>query len=165
MDPASVGGFDSLAQNHMQSPSSPCRILLAEDNDADALLVEEALRQHAIDFELVRARDGKHAIDFVEALESDAGMPVPQLFILDLHLPKCDGLEIIQKIRAGLRCRDIPIVAMSASDAPKHREAVRNHSAIYFRKPSDLESYLILGVVVREAVNCQGPKGITNVAS
>jgi CheY-like chemotaxis protein len=116
----------------MQSAKSPSRILLAEDNDADALIVEEALRQHAIDFELVRARDGEHAIEIVEALERDADLPVPQLFILDLHLPKCDGLEIIRKIRAGLRCREIPIVALSASDAPKDKEAVRNHSAVYF---------------------------------
>jgi len=163
MDPKSLLVWTAWVQMYMQSASSPSRILLAEDNDADALIVEEALRQHAIDFELVRAKDGEHAIALVEALERDSEIPVPQLFILDLHLPKRDGLEIIQRIRAGLRCREIPIVAMSASEAPRDREAVRMHSAIYFLKPSNLDSYLLLGAVVREAVSCQGHKGIVDV--
>jgi len=65
---------------YMQSASSPSRILLAEDNDADALIVEEALRQHAIDFELVRATDGEQAIALVSMSTisneaSEAGEP------------------------------------------------------------------------------------------
>src|SRR5579862_4485099 len=140
----------------MPSASSPSRILLAEDNDVDAMIVEETLRQHGIDYELVRAKDGAHAIDLLEAFERDAEIPVPHLFILDLHLPKYDGLKIIRKIRAGLRCHEIPIVALSASDAPEDREEVRNHSAIFFRKPSDLDSYLELGIVVRDVVRQPG---------
>jgi CheY-like chemotaxis protein len=134
----------------MQSVSSPCRILLAEDNDADAMIVEEALTRHAIACELVRVRDGEHAVDLVEAFERLVEKPVPDLFILDLHLPKYEGLEIIRRIRMGPRCQGIPIVVLSGSDSAKDREAVRSHSAIYFRKPADLESYLELGTVVRE---------------
>jgi len=135
----------------------PSRILLAEDNDPDAMIVEEALRHHAIDYELVRVKDGKDALDLVEALERDAESPAPHIFILDLHLPKHDGLKIIQKIRAGPRCREIPIVALSASDVPKDREDVQSHSAIFFRKPSDLDSYMELGTVVRDLVRRARP--------
>jgi CheY-like chemotaxis protein len=153
-----------LPHSDMQSDSSPRRILLAEDNDADAMLVEEALRRHGIDSELIRAKDGERAIEFVEAFERDGEMAVPQLFILDLHLPKHDGLEIMQRIRAGLRCRETPIIVLSGSDAPKDREAVQKHSAIYFRKPSDLDCYLQLGAIVREVVSCPVPKGIADVS-
>lgn len=139
------------------------RIFLAEDNDADAIIVEEALRRHSIDYELVRTEDGKDALDLVETLERDAEIPAPHVFILDLHLPKCDGLEIIQKIRASLRCREIPIIALSASDAPNDRAEVRRHSAIYFRKASDLDIFLELGMVVRGIVCDQPGKGIPNV--
>ena len=131
-----------------QAANSPSRILLAEDNDAGALVVEEALRPHRIDFELVRAKDGEHAID--------------------LHFPKrggleiIHGLEIIQKIRTGLRCREIPMVGLSVSGAPKDRDAVRKHSAIFFRTPGGLDSKLALGAVVQEAVSSQGARGVAD---
>src|SRR5580658_6997163 len=149
MLPVLIGQVRSL----MQSASSPSRIILAEDNDADAMMLEEALQRHSVDYELVRAKDGEHALDLVEALESDAGQPAPALFILDLHLPRRDGLEVIQRIRTGPRCREIPIVALSGSDAPKDRENVQRHAVTYFRKPSDFDSYLKLGIVVKEAIS------------
>ena len=64
----------------MQSANWPSRILLAKDNDADAMIAEEALRQHVIDYELVRAKDGEHALNLVEALVRDAEIPAPASF-------------------------------------------------------------------------------------
>jgi len=143
----------------MHPASSPIRILLAEDNDADAMIVEEALRSHSIEYEFVRVKDGRAALDLVSALEADPAMPVPHVIVLDLHLPKHDGLEIIRKIRSGPRCRELPIIALSASDSPAEINSVRQHSAIYFRKRSDFDSYMTLGAVVRDVVRDGSRKG------
>src|SRR5665213_2160202 len=142
-------------RTYMESYSSSIRVFLAEDNDADAMIVGEVLRTHPADYELVRVKDGEAALDFVATLEDSPTLPTPHIFVLDLHLPKHDGLEIIKVIRASLRCRALPIIALSASDSPQELERVESHSAIYFRKPSDFESYMKLAAVVQNVIRDQ----------
>ena len=127
------------------------RIVVAEDNPSDVFLIEAALKEHAIDCELVVVNDGAEALLFFRELAADGSSRAPDL-LLDLHLPKHDGTEIIREVRASARFSDMAVVVMSSSDSPGHRAEAENNSAHYFRKPSDLSAFMELGTVVKQAL-------------
>jgi chemotaxis family two-component system response regulator Rcp1 len=128
-------------------------ILLAEDNSADVELVREALLDRAIAYDLHVVEDGERAIDFIERLDRDSTLQCPKLLLLDLHLPKRDGEEVLRRLRASGRCGQTPVVILTASDSPGDREtAARNAALHYFRKPSTLEQYMQLGDVVKSII-------------
>ena len=132
-------------------------ILLAEDNPADVMLVEVALKEHAIDCELLVMRDGEEALRFFRQLDADPNAPAPDLVLLDLHLPKHDGEEVIRGLRRSACCAETPVVVMSSSDSPKDRADAARHSARYFRKPAGLEAFMELGAVVKQVLAEQPP--------
>ena len=74
---------------------NPLRILLAEDNLGDVLLVQEALKSHKIPHELHVVRDGDEALAIIEHMGEPDGIPCPDLMLLDLNLPKVDGAEAL----------------------------------------------------------------------
>lgn len=128
-------------------------ILLAEDNSADIELVREALEDRAIAYELRVVEDGELAMDFIKRIDLDSALRCPKLFLLDLHLPKRDGEEVLRCLRASERCGQTPVVILTSSDSPSDREtATRNAALHYFRKPSTLEQYMQLGDVVRNII-------------
>jgi CheY-like chemotaxis protein len=140
------------AANH-PSMILPSRILLAEDNPADVRLVQEALAEHQVSSEIQVIDDGEKMFDFIDSLEEDASLPCPDLLLLDLHLPKHGGDEVLRYLRAAKRCVDTPVVIMSSSDLPRHREeAAANHVEHYFRKPSSLAQFLELGAIVKSII-------------
>ena len=79
-------------------------ILLAEDNSAAIELVREALKDRAIAYELQVVEDGERAMDFIERVDRDSALLCPKLFLLDLHLPKREGQEVLRCLRASERC-------------------------------------------------------------
>ena len=125
-------------------------ILLAEDNPADVMLVEQALKEHAIDCKLVVMSDGAEALRFFRDLDADSSSDAPDLVLLDLHLPKHNGEEIIERLRTTERCSGTRVVVMSSSDSPKDRADAERNSARYFRKPSGLDAFMELGTVVEQ---------------
>jgi CheY-like chemotaxis protein len=128
-------------------------ILLAEDNSADIELVREALGDRAIAYQLHVVEDGERAMNFIESIDRDSTLNCPKLFLLDLHLPKRDGEEVLRYLRASERCAQTPVVILTSSDSPNDREtATRNAALHYFRKPSTLEQYLQLGDVVKNII-------------
>jgi len=128
-------------------------ILLAEDNSADVELVREALADRAITHKLHVVDDGERAMDFIQRIDRDSTLHCPKLFLLDLHLPKRDGEEVLRCLRASERCRQTPVVVLTSSDSPSDREtATRNAALHYFRKPSTLEQYMQLGDVVKNII-------------
>jgi len=133
-------------------------ILLAEDNSADIELVREALEDRAIAFELQVVEDGERAMDFIERIDRDSTLRCPKVFLLDLHLPKRNGEEILRRLRASERCGQTPVVILTSSDSPSDREtATRNAAIHYFRKPSTLEQYMQLGDVVENIISLNAP--------
>jgi len=131
-------------------------ILLAEDNPADVQLVREALEDRAVACTLHVCSDGEIAVDFIERLDRDSTLDCPALLLLDLHLPKRNGEQILQSLRASERCGQTPVVIMTSSDSPRDFERATRHAALhYFRKPSVLEEYLNLGDMVKEIVERQ----------
>ena len=132
------------------------QILLAEDNEGDVMLVEQALEQHEIVHELHVVKDGDEALDFVADMGIDDGPPCPDVLLLDLNLPKVDGPQVLERFRKHPACAQTPVIVVTSSDAPRDRERVKALGAnAYFRKPSDLTEYMALGALVKELVEQQ----------
>jgi CheY-like chemotaxis protein len=124
-------------------------ILLAEDNPADVMLVREALEDRAVDCDLHVIADGEQVVRFIEQIDSDRLLNCPHLVLLDLHLPKRDGGEILKSLRASERCGQTPVVILTSSDSPRDEMNAARHAALhYFRKPASLEQFMQLGDVV-----------------
>ncbi len=122
------------------------RILLIEDNPDDETLTKRALEKNGIANQLVVARDGVEALDYLFGTGSCAGRDTsiqPQLVLLDLKLPKIDGLEVLKRLRADERTEALPVVVLSASDEAKDVIASYELGAnSYMRKPVDFEHFI-----------------------
>jgi two-component system response regulator len=102
----------------MSSQHRSVRILLVEDNPADAELCIRSLRKHNLENDLVWVKDGAEALDFLFHTGAFAVNRVDsnlKIILLDLRLPKIDGLEVLRRIRADERTRKIPVVVLTSS--------------------------------------------------
>jgi two-component system, chemotaxis family, response regulator Rcp1 len=124
-------------------------ILLAEDNDGDVFLVRRALEKQGLQHELTVAKNGEEAILLLNRAGSDPNFEAPDLIVLDLNLPKVDGTQVLLRIRKTATLGSIPVIILTSSDSPKDRESALELGAnMYFRKPTDLQSFMHLGEVV-----------------
>jgi CheY-like chemotaxis protein len=127
-------------------------VLVVEDNPADVGLVREALEEHGVEGELLVLKDGEEAIRMIQEIESER-MNCPDLFIIDLNLPKKPGREVLEQVRQGLICRRTPVVALSSSDSQQDQDdASRLGVSRYMRKPSRLEEFISLGAIFKEMI-------------
>jgi CheY-like chemotaxis protein len=132
-------------------------ILLAEDNLADISLVREALNEHQVNCSLHSVRDGAHAIAFIERIDRDVKEPCLDLLLLDMHLPRYSGEDILRKLRAMERCAQTPVIVMTSSAAPSDERSAEKHAVLhYFRKPSELNEFMELGRIVKEVLSSRG---------
>lgn len=137
----------------MSDPAESQYILLAEDNPADILLVREAMTDRAVAYKLQVVSDGEEVVKFIARIDRDSTLFCPKLVLLDLHLPKRDGEEILRCLRSSERCGLTPVVVMTSSDAPHHVEmAAKNAALHYFRKPTSLEQFMKLGDIVKNII-------------
>ena len=116
-------------------------ILLVEDNPDDVDLTLRALTKNKIVNEVVVARDGAEALDRLEGAGS-VGKPTPALVLLDLKLPKVDGIEVLRRIRANPATRLLPVVVLTSSS--EETDLVTSYSLganSYVRKPVDFEQF------------------------
>lgn len=139
----------------MFEPVHRMQIVLIEDSPADVMLVDMALREAGLDASVQVIQDGEMAVTFVGGLNEDPTAQPVDLFLLDLNLPKCNGEDILKRLRASERHAQTPVIVMTSSDAPKDREKARKHAALHFRKPSDLSQYMQLGSIVRDLLGSQ----------
>ena len=120
-------------------------ILLVEDNQDDEELALLAFRKSNIANKVVVARDGAEAIDYLFGTGSHAGCdsPVlPQLVLLDLKLPKIDGLEVLKRLRADPRTRRLPVVVLTSSREEQDLiESYDRGANSYVRKPVDFARF------------------------
>ncbi len=116
-------------------------ILLVEDNPDDELLAIRALKKNNIMNEVVVARDGTEALDYLfgTGAYSDRDTSVtPQVILLDLKLPKIDGLEVLRRLRNDERTKLLPVVVLTSSKEDKDlNESYRLGANSYIRKPVD----------------------------
>ena len=136
--------------------SRPLTLLLAEDNLPDALLVEQAIRMESLPVAVITAVDGERAIDFVVKAETDSSAPSPDLIVLDLNLPRADGFEVLERVRASSRYKDLPVLIMTSSDSPADRKRAAELGAAYFRKPASYDEFVKIGAVLRSILERRG---------
>ncbi len=120
-------------------------ILLVEDNPTDEKLTIKAFQRSNISDEVVVARDGAEALDYLLGTGSYSGRDVsvwPAVTLLDLKLPKVDGLEVLRRIRADVRTKYLPVVVLTSS---KEDEDIARSYALganaYVRKPVDFTQF------------------------
>jgi CheY-like chemotaxis protein len=117
----------------------PAVVLLVEDNDDHAELVKRQLMDHRITNQLIRVADGQAALDYLlhRGDHADpASRPLPHLILLDLRLPKIDGLEVLRTCKNTSSLSDIPIVILTTSEAEGDiNQAYLNRANSYLVKP------------------------------
>ena len=121
-------------------------ILLVEDNPRDEALILRALRKSNVVNEVVVARDGVEALDYLFGTGAHAdrdASDMPQLVLLDLKLPKLDGLQVLRRMREDERTRRLPVVVFTSSSEEQDLISSYNLGAnSYVRKPVDFEQFL-----------------------
>ncbi len=131
-------------------------IFVAEDNDADTILFQEALQHHEIEHQLHIAKDGQAALEYLARMGNASEIPCPDVMLLDLNLPKVDGPTILEEFRKHPECQHAPVVIVTSSNAGVDRAKVAAYGPThYFRKPSDFDAFMELGAVVRKVVEGQ----------
>ena len=120
-------------------------ILLVEDNQADALLIQEALRQASVHLDVERVPDGE------AALRRLRNGPRPGLVLLDLNLPRMDGRTVLAELKADPDLHTIPVIVLTTSSAPADIAfAYENHANSYVRKPLGLDALVEAAAAIRD---------------
>ncbi len=133
-------------------------ILVAEDNSADVQLVKVALEEHSVAHTLHVVCDGAGVMEFFDRTDSESDSPCPELVLLDMHLPKSSGTEILARVRRSPRCGDVPVIVMSSLASPEDfAEISRLGATRYFEKPLSLDGFLKLGALIKQILASDSP--------
>ena len=126
-------------------PDTPIEVLLVEDSDDDAEMTMNALRQYRLGNRVVRVRDGQEALDYLLLKGSFSGRRngMPKLVLLDIKMPRVDGLEVLRELRADPSTARLPVVLLtsSAEERDLHR-AYQLHVNSYIVKPVNFEQFV-----------------------
>lgn len=126
------------------SDLAPIEILYVEDNPQDAELTMRALRKAAVGNRIEWVRDGAEALEFLfqQGRFANRANGLPRLMLLDLKMPKVSGLEVLERIKADERFREMPIVVLTSSgEEPDIRECYRQGVNSYIVKPVDFANF------------------------
>ena len=132
-------------------------ILLIEDNAADVELLRRALASAQLDCDITLLEDGAEALAFLRRVEAEAGEPSPDLTVLDLNLPKNDGVEVLQAMRASPVFGSAPVAILSSSASSRERARIEQFGiGRYITKPADLDEFLRIGFILKELLTESG---------
>jgi CheY-like chemotaxis protein len=128
------------------------RVFLAEDNLGDVYLIKEALRANNYAFEIDRSEDGESSLG---KLSRFVAGDVPDLIIIDLNMPKIDGLDLLRYVRSSQLLATVPVMILTSSCSPQDRlEAERLGANAFITKPPTLNEFLsAIGSGIRSAVS------------
>lgn len=126
----------------MKNSKDKPRILLVEDNPGDIRLTQEALKESQIEITLDVVSDGEQAVDFLMQRNKFADAVRPNIILLDLNLPKKNGIEVLKEIKAHESLRKIPVIVLTTSDAEHDiSKAYDLHANCYILKPVDFDDF------------------------
>ncbi|MCK4394015.1 response regulator [Candidatus Bipolaricaulota bacterium] len=118
------------------------KVLVVEDNPNDVTIIKRAMRKSEVKCELSFARDGEEALNFLYRQGEFEDAPRPDLILLDLRLPKIDGLEVLAKIKDDNRLRRIPVIVLTISTSQEDMvKAYDSGAASYMTKPVDSKDF------------------------
>ncbi|HYZ86417.1 MAG TPA: response regulator [Bryobacteraceae bacterium] len=138
----------------MSNPAKP-KVLIIEDNPSDVQLFQLALEEVGLECDLIIVQDGGEALAWVQAyVDSNDSSDRLDLAVIDLNLPKYDGLEILSTMRILSGLQRVPALVLSSSASPKDIARVRSlPDTEYMTKPLDLDQYIQLGNLVRRLLD------------
>lgn len=132
----------------MNISGQPLIILLVEDNDDHAELVKRNFHSHRIANHIYHVKDGEEALDYLfrrGVYSCEDNSPRPNLILLDLRLPKLDGLGVLNHIKADEQLKSIPTVVLTSSESKNDiNVAYRNHVNSFLVKPLDFDKFAAL---------------------
>jgi CheY-like chemotaxis protein len=118
-------------------------ILLVEDNEGDIILTLEALKEAKIYNEINVVRDGDAALQYLNKEGEYQDAETPDLILLDINLPKMDGIEVLAKIKSNEGLMVIPVVMLTTSDSEKDIfQSYQSHANCYITKPVNFENFM-----------------------
>ena len=125
------------------SDAQPISVLLVEDDPGDVVLVTEAFEHNKVANDLHTVQDGVEAVSFLRKEGEYTSAPTPDLILLDLNLPRKDGREVLEEIKADPELRRIPVVVLTTSKAEE--DVLRSydlHANAYVTKPVDFDRFI-----------------------
>lgn len=123
----------------MKEPKEPT-ILIAEDEEIDVILIKRAFLAAGIQHPIKVVRDGQEAIEYLSGLANQDAAAFPVLFLLDINMPRCSGLEVLERLQATALNRSVPVVIFSSSNHPRDVEQAYQRGAhAYLVKPTSTE--------------------------
>jgi chemotaxis family two-component system response regulator Rcp1 len=126
------------------------RILQVEDNEADARLTREALREGGDQVRLSTVADGEQAMAYLRRESGYEAVSTPDLVLLDLNLPRKGGLEVLEELRADPALAPIPVIVLTSSSAERDVNACYERGANAFVvKPQELDEFMDLMGLIR----------------
>lgn len=123
--------------------NKPIELLMVEDNEGDVTLTLEALERARVKNRIHIATDGVEAMAFLRRQGEHANAPRPDLILLDLNLPRMDGREVLEALKADPELKTIPVVVLTTSQAEE--DIIRSYKLnanCYITKPVDLQQFL-----------------------
>jgi CheY-like chemotaxis protein len=121
-----------------------------EDNPSDVFLLRRALDQHGVQYSLDLVRDGEKALDMLNRIATGSE-PVPDLIVLDLNLPRHDGIEVLAHCRSFSQLHLVRVMILTSSDSPGERtRADELRVSDFVRKPILLDDFMALGGRIKE---------------
>jgi two-component system, chemotaxis family, response regulator Rcp1 len=127
---------------------SAARILVVDDNTADVSLLRVALNQQNEPYELEVLQTAEEALAFVQERRSRLHTEEPCVILLDLHLPRYDGITILKAIKQAPVLAHIHVIVLSGLATPQEQFKIATMGAMYRQKPSNLDGYLDLGAEI-----------------
>lgn len=120
----------------------PLDVLIVDDDDADAMMIEEALSASAAPPVIHRVVDGREAVDYLRRLDGWADAERPDLILLDLNMPRMDGREVLAVIKTDDALKTIPVVVLTTSGAVTDiTTSYTHHANAFVTKPIDLDGF------------------------
>ena len=132
-----------MITNHHSHTKKPLHILLVEDNEGDILLTIEALEEENLIFTIVVVKDGWEAIQFLNNKGKYINERLPDLIMMDINLPKMNGIEVLKNIKSNESLQHIPISILTTSSSPEDIKICLQHKANFFlTKPLDTKVFV-----------------------
>ncbi len=137
----------------------PPKILLVEDNYADVKLIRLALQSLGIVSEITHFADGLDVVNALFEADDESQVPIPDLVLLDLNMPRVDGLELLRRFRENERFKQVLIAICTSSSSPQDEaDAMSLGANAYIRKPVELEPFLQeVGQAVKDILDGRKP--------
>jgi CheY-like chemotaxis protein len=124
--------------------AEPVSILLAEDDDGHATLIQLNLERAGLANDFRRLKDGQEALDYIRGEGAHAGQPHGSLLLLlDIKMPKVDGIEVLRQLKADPRTNMVPVIILTTTDDPREvRRCYELGCNVYITKPVDYQAFI-----------------------